>query len=492
MYYIEPENRYQLSLSNHLDGLISLDNPVRIIDMLVEKLVKSNLDQFVTKGKDHVGRKTYQPSTLQKLYLYGYLNSICSSRKLEKECYRNTELMWLLGNLRPDHKTISDYRKDNKEAIRFVCLSFRKFLKEQGYIEATKVAYDGSKLKANASRETITRDWVEKRLVKLEEYLTKYLDQLQKNDIADDIEEQFSDLSDKLGVESALLQKIADLQHQVEELQQHKGFMDTHDLTRYAPSDPDSRLMKTRDGFVPAYNMQTGVDHKNKMIVYAEVTNVGIDIDQLQPNVEQTKQQLDITPAIVEADKGFANLEQIKAIEENQPQTVCIVPLQEAKQEKKDNQAGIQFIYDQQNDCITCSEGRQLPLKVKDKIKRGQHFAIYQGDCTGCPKRNQCTTSKKGRMVHRNHQQKWIDGYKERLKTHSFKMLVKERKTIVEHPFGTIKHWMGKFPIRLRGKEKVQAEIDIFTTAYNLKRLINIENVENLFQVIQKYKWEFV
>lgn len=490
MHYIEPENRYQLSLSNHLDGFVSSDNPVRLIDLLVEKLIKSNPDQFITKGKDAIGRKAYQPATMQKLYLYGYLNSICSSRKLEKECSRNTELIWLLGNLHPDHKTISDYRKDNKDAIRFVCLSFRKFLKEQGYIDAKKVAYDGSKLKANASRETIHRDWVEKRLVKLEEYLTKYLDQLQKNDIADDIEEQFSELSDKLGVETALLEKIAALQQQVEELQKHKDFMDTHDLNCYAPSDPEARLMKTRDGFVPAYNMQTGVDNQNKMIIYAQVTNKGIDIDELQPNVEQTREQLGIIPAIVEADKGFANLEQIKAIEENHPQTLCVVPIPEIKQEEKDTQAGIKFTYDQQNDCIVCSGGRRLPLKIKDKIKRGQHYAIYQGDCSGCPKKDQCTTSKKGRMVHRNHQHSWIDGYRERLKSQSFKMLVKERKAIVEHPFGTIKHWMGKFPIRVRGREKVQTEIDIFTTAYNLKRLINIENMENLFKLIRKYNWE--
>jgi transposase len=490
MHYISPADRHQLSLSNHMDEWVSLDNPVRFIDLLVEKLVSSNPEQFGSKGQDQIGRKAYQPATMQKLYLYGYLNGICSSRKLEQECSRNIELMWLLGNLHPDHKTISDYRKDNKEAIHFVCISFRKFLKEKEYIDGKKVAYDGTKLKANASQETITREWVEKRLIKLDEYLNKYLDQLQKNDIVDDLEEQLSQIADNLGVETALLQKIADLQQQVEQLQQHKAFMDAHDLNCYAPADPDARLMKTRNGFLPAYNMQSGVDDKNKMIIYAQLTEKGSDIDELKPNVDQTKDQLEITPQIIEADKGYANLDQIKAIEEKDEHPICAVPLQKGKQEKKDAKASIRFEYDEQNDCIICSEGRKLALKDKNKKKRNQKYFVYQGDCEGCAKRNQCTKSAKGRIVHRNHQQIWIDSYKNRIKTQEFKMLIKERKTIVEHPFGTIKSWMGKFPLRLRGKEKVQAEIDIFTTAYNIKRLISLENMENLLNMASNFPWK--
>jgi transposase/Fe-S cluster biogenesis protein NfuA len=489
MHYIIPADRHQLSLSNHMDEWVSLDNPVRFIDLLIDKLVIGNPDIFITKGQDQIGRKAYQPATMQKLFLYGYLNSICSSRKLENECLRNIELKWLLGDLHPDHKTISDYRKDNKEAIRFVCISFRKFLKEQGYIDAKKVAYDGSKLKANASREIITKRWVEKRLAKLDENLNKYLDQLQKTDIVEDLEEQLSQMSDNFGVETALLQKIADLQKQIEQLQQYKAFMDTHDLNSYAPSDPEARLMKTRDGFVPAYNMQTGVDDKNKMIIYAQVTNKVTDVDELQPNIEQTKEQLGLIPEIVEADKGFANFDQIQAIEKDQ-QTTCVVPLPDVKQEKLDNKAEIHFEYDEKNDCMICSEGRKLPLISNNNKKRNQHYAVYQGNCSGCSKKEQCTKSKKGRTVHRNHQKKWIDSYKERSKHKSFKILTKERRTIVEHPFGTIKSWMGKFPLRLRGKEKVQAEIDIFTTAYNIKRLISLENMENLLNMASNFPWK--
>jgi hypothetical protein len=166
------------------------------------------------------------------------------------------------------------------------------------------------------------------------------------------------------------------------------------------------------------------------------------------------------------------------------------VPLQKGNQEKKDAKADIHFKYDEQNDCIICSEGRKLALKDKNKKKRNQKYFVYQGDCEGCAKRNQCTKSAKGRIVHRNHQQIWIDSYKNRIKTQEFKMLIKERKTIVEHPFGTIKSWMGKFPLRLRGKEKVQAEIDIFTTAYNIKRLISLENMENLLNMASNFPWK--
>lgn len=492
MHYILPEDRHQLSLSNHMDKWISEENAVRLIDLLVDKIVLSNPDKFASKGQEQIGRKAFHPATMQKLYLYGYLNSICSSRKLEKECYRNIELMWLLGSLCPDHKTISDYRKDNKEAIRFVCISFRKFLKDQEYIGGNKVAYDGSRLKANASRETVTREWVDKRLAKLEENLSNYLERLQNNDIADDIEDQFSSLSKDLGVESVLLEKIADLQKQIEELHQHKAFMDSQNVACYAPADPDSRLMRTRDGFMPAYNMQTGVDDKNKMIVYAEVTNKGVDMNELLPNVEQTKEQLGITPSIIEADKGFGNINQIETIEKANPGTICAVPLQAVKKQKDDKKAGIRFEYDKENDCMICSEGRKLKLINSNKVKRGQHYSIYRGNCSGCSKRGQCTSSKQGRIVQRNHHQEWIDIYKERLKTRPFKKLISERKTIVEHPYGTIKLLMGRNPLRLRKRENVQTEIDIVTTVYNLKRLISIENLGNLLNTIQNFKWELV
>ncbi len=294
MHYVEPCDRDQLSLASSMNDWVDPENVVRLIDALVEQIVKAQPESFANRGQQELGRKAYRPETLLKLYLYGYLNGICSSRRLERECYRNMEVMWLLGQLRPDHKTISNYRKDNKDAIRTVCLAFRTFLKKQGFIEGHTVAYDGTKLKANASKETATRTGIEKRMKKLETELDKYLNQLQSNDIVEDIEDQLNALSEEYQVEPALLLKIAELQKQLEIMKAQKEFLNTNGLKSYAPADPEARLMKSRDGYLPAYNVQTGVDKKNKLIVVAEVTNSENDLKQLEPNVVRTVEQTGI------------------------------------------------------------------------------------------------------------------------------------------------------------------------------------------------------
>lgn len=489
MHFIEPEDRHQLSLMNNMDSWIDKDNIVRLIDVMVDQIVKHQPDIFLNRGQQLRGRKAYHPATLQKLFLYGYLNGINSSRKLEKECHRNLELMWLLGNLRPDHKTIADYRKDNSESIHQVGLSFRKFLRDENFIEGNTVAYDGTKIKANASRQLVNRPEVDKQLKRLETELDKYLKQLQNNDIVDDLEEQLSSLSGDYDIEPALLEKIADLQKQLEEMKSHQKFLENNDLRSYSPADPEARLMKTRDGFQPSYNVQTGVDKKNKIIVTSKVTNSKNDLDQLPENVELTKSEMGFVPKTVEADKGYGETDGIKKIEDENPGTECVVPLPTTKQNNKDKKAGIRFEYDQEEDCYYCSQGRKLPLKARNVEKRGKIYDVYQGDCDGCPMRDVCTKSKKGRIIHRSHNADWIDKYQKRLTRQEAKKKIKERKAIVEHPFGTIKCMLGKIPLLLRGKQKVQIEIDLVTTAYNLKRLTALEDINSLINRAQNYSW---
>jgi transposase len=487
MHYIEPSDRDQLTLASSMNDWVSKDNVVRLIDALVDRIVKAQPDCFANRGQQDLGRKAYRPETLQKLYLYGYLNGICSSRRLERECYRNLEVMWLLGQLRPDHKTISDYRKDNKDAIRTVCMAFRGFLKEQGFIEGHTVAYDGTKIKANASKEMVSQESIEKRMKKLETELEKYLDQLQNNDIAEDLEEQINTLSADYQIEPALLHKIAELQKQLEALRSQKEFLKAKGLKRYAPSDPDARLMKGRDGYIPGYNVQTGVDKKNKLIVVAEVTNSENDLGQLEPNVERTVEQTGIVPKVVVADKGYGDLHQIQTIEKKYEsnETQCVVSLPQTAQEQKDKAAGISFTYDTENDQVICSEGRVLPCKARNIKKRGEICNLHRGNCTGCPKKSMCTRSPIGRTVYVNQNHEWINEYKNRMGDPTFKKRVKERKTLVEHPFGTIKCILGKIPLRLRGMSKCQIEMDLTTTAYNLKRLLALDSMENLLNRVK-------
>lgn len=490
MHYIESENRHQFTMGYSLDEIITSDNAVRIIDAIIEEIYKANRERFDIKGKSEIGRKAYKPTVLLKLYLYGYINSISSSRKLEAETHRNLEMIWLLGNLKPDHKTISDYRKDNSDAIRYVTLEFRRFLKARGYIEGKTVGIDGSKIKANANRDMLTLEKIERRTQKLEEQLEKYLAKLSSNDTIDDLNDEIDNIELDETIDKHLLNKIMTLQQQIEKLQGEKKFLEEHNRTCCSPTDHDAQLMKTRDGKVPAFNLEAAIDNKYKMFAVAEVVTDCSDINQLEPTLEKLNEQLEIVPDEVPADKGFYNINQIENIEKS-GETKCYIPPAEDKNKKQDDEAGVTFTYDSETDEYICSEGKRLVLISRNKKHRSCIVDVYQcKDCRNCKIKSKCTKSKVGRIIHRHKEQEWLDRYKSRMKGAKAKIMIQLRKQLVEHPFGVIKYWMGKIPILLRGKPKVQIEIDIYTTCYNLKRLMNIENHETIMEMIRKYRWK--
>ena len=487
MSYIQPKSRVQLMMPSLIDDYTSLENPVRIIDAFVDKIVQIQPELLTSKGSAEVGRSAYLFATLLKLYVYGFLNSISSSRKLEKETYRNLEVIWLLGNLQPDHKTISDFRKDNKESIRKVTISFRMFLVNEGYISGKQVVTDGTKIKAYASKNTISLNGIARRMEQLETQLEKYLTQLEDNDTVESVEEQLSELSSELGVEPALLEKIALLQAQVQTLEQQKQLLEKLGRESIAPADPEAKIMKSKEGFYPAYNVQSTIDTKNHMIAQMDVTDQVNDFDSLEPNIMAIKDQLGFTPEKVLADKGYANEDQIRLLEKDG--THCYVPFSRKIAKQKQIKVGISFVYDKKNNCYHCSQGQILNLLIKRTIRKTKPYSAYQcKTCENCILRNACTKSKVGRVIYIRLENEWLLNYKEKLKTKEFKDLIKSRKNFVEHPFGTIKYWMGQIPLLLRGKQKVQVEIDLYSTCYNLKRLINLESMDILLLKIQN--WE--
>lgn len=490
MHNIQPKNRDQILLYPQVKNWISKDNPIRLIDLIIDKLVLSNIEKFKWKGQTNTGRKSYAPETMLKLLLYGYINNLAGSRRLERETYRNIELMWLIGELHPDHWTICEYRRENKEQIRFVTIEFRKFLKSEKYIEGKIIAFDGSKFKAYANRDMLSFKTIEKRLYKINEKLDEYLDEFHKIDTIENLKEEFSDVPDAGSINIALIDKISDLQKEIEKLESQKKQLIKNNKTYLAPNDTDANLMKSRDGKIPAYNGQIGVDKKHKMLVLSEISTDSNDIKLLKNNTEKLQEQLNISPEETEADKGYANISDIKEIEEN-ANTKCFIPLLENKSTKKDKENGIEFIYDKKNDKFKCSQGKFLKLKQKYKKKRDQYYNVYQcDDCTGCPLRKKCTSSKNGRSVCRNVNQDWIDKYKKLMQSKKSKEKIKQRKELAEHPFGSIKWIMGKFCFLLTKKEKVQIEFDLYATVYNLKRLINIDNMELLLQKAENYAWK--
>lgn len=487
MSYIIPIDRNQYRISS-LEDIIGKENPVRIIDALVEKIVYDNKEYFNKKqNKTEVGRPEYHPTVMLKLYLYGYFNGINSSRKIEIETKRNVEVNWLIGCLTPDHWTISMFRKDNSAEIKEMTKKFRHFLKDKRYILGKMVAIDGSKVKANASKEFLDEEKINKHIeeleINLEEKMEEYLSKMDAMDTAEDnIEQKETEL--KL-LEKKIKKVKKDLGDYAElnELRKAKG------KNSISKTDPECNFMKSRNGLIPGYNVQIISDSKNKMIADSEVTTEANDLNQLEPMIESIKEELDITPEKVLADKGYNKPDMIEKVTK-QEGIKCYIPNVETSRDREE----IKFTYNENGDYVECSEGKKLVLISKNKKKNNSIVNQYRGiECDGCKLREQCTKSPKGRTYYIYANEEWRKQYRKEM---GFKRSVKKhkkRKELVEHIFGNLKMLMGWIPLRLRGKEKVSIEINLFTTVYNLKRLINIEKEKGLnylLSIINNYHWK--
>jgi len=486
MKYILPENREQYKMLNCLDDMVKGDNPIRIIDIMIDEIISSNPEIFLEPNNGDVGRPKYSPSTMLKLYIYGYLHGISSSRKLEEQTKKNIEIIWLLGNLTPDHWTISNYRKENIEQIKFITKKFINFLTDNKYIEGKTVAIDGTKIKANACKEMLSYKTLEKKINLTNEKIEEYLKKLNENDFIEELEEEYkqSVIGDE-GINDYLVKKISDLQEEISRLKQHKEDMETEGTKTISQTDRDAKLMRSREGKIPAYNVQLAVDEKNKMIIDTEVVNEENDVNQLYEMMKSIEEESGIVPEEIIADKGYYNPELIEKVEGEGIK--CYIPVPKTQHDKEE----IKFTYNSEKNQYECSEGRELILKSRNKNRRGRLADVYQGKyCTDCLKKGICTKAKHGRIIHRYKDQQERESYKIKMKEYLSKTKILLRKTIVEHPIGTIKCLMGKIPLKLRGTKKVSSEIDLYRTAYNLKRLINLEDFEYLTSLMLEYKWK--
>ena len=481
MSYINTIPRGQLMLPSSIDDYVSSDNIVRFIDAFVDKVLKSAPVSLSAKCNSPDGRPGYSPNCLCKLLIYGYLNGISSSRKLENETMRNLEMIWLMNNLRPDHWTISNFRKNHKDLIKQITIDFRRFLKDSGYIKGKSVSTDGSKIKAYASRSTLSLKLIDKKLAQAEKEIERYFSLLDENDAME------NEQTELLATNNALEEKIAALKLQVEELQSQKSLLETLDRESLAPADVEARVMKTKDGFLPAYNVQSTLDNDSHFIMSCEVTDYPNDFHSLEENMETVKEQLDTVPEMCLADGGYANEEQIQSLEKQGIE--CVVPFPDEPESKKvQRDQGITFTYDQEADKFTCSQGKSLLLVEKKCKKKNRFYQKYQcKECNKCPVKQHCTTSKTGRIIYRRLDGEWLLAYKKKAKTKEFKVKYKRRNCVVEHPFGTMKYYMGQIPILLRGKEKVQIEINLYATGYNLIRLKRVESVPVLLEKLANW-----
>lgn len=498
--YIQGEDRNQLNmLPISLDEMISEDNPVRVIDALVDNLDMKALN-FKHAVPKEIGRKPYDPKYLLKLYLYGYFNAIRSTRKLERECKRNIEVMWLLDNLKPDDKTISTFRKDNRKAIAEVFKQFSMICNELGLYGKEIIAIDGSKFRANNSRrKNYTKNKVKKMLAHHEEAAKKYIELLNENDKTDKEPEGYTkeELTSKLEEAEKKIKEFAEL---AEEIQQNGEVSIT---------DPDAKHMGVSNhGTDIAHNVQIAVDNKNHLVVAVDVVSNPADQNQLYNMASKAVEALKEAEKDNKAEKDDNNDKKIREKEE----TITVLADkgyycgEELEKCKKDNIKTIvpkqktgaktgdegyikdKFKYDKGKDIYICPSGEEL----KNTSRADSQNKRYKNTkaCSQCENKDKCTTAKKGRIIKRGPYQETYDWVDEITLENS--ELYKQRQTIVEHPFGTVKRALGFTYFLTRGNENVKSESFMHFFTYNLIRVINIVGAKELTGILKARQEAFL
>jgi len=476
--FVEGADRSQLMLLPEcLEDWVNDDNAVHVIDGFVEALDLHGMG-FERAIAKETGRPSYHPAVLLKLYIYGYLNRVQSSRRLEREACRNVELMWLIGRLAPDHKTIADFRKDNGAAIRKVCAKFVALCRQMGLLQTPSVAIDGSKFKAVNNRDrNFTDAKVARRMAQIEESVGRYLRQL---DSADRQEPSEATIIKTTGIK----EKIARLKQEMSRLEVLDAQMRNTPDQQISLTDPDARSMATsgRGSGVVGYNVQVAVDTEHHLIVTHEVINVGNDRGQLARMSKQAKEVLEVDKLEAIADRGYFDGEEILACEEAGVSVTLPKPMTSGA--KAEGRFGKQdFAYLPDEDVYRCPSGQLLPYHYTN-VEHGMTLRRYWSTaaCQGCAIKSQCTPSKERRIARWEHEH-MVEEVQRRLDSNPDAM--RTRRETVEHPFGTIKARMGATHFLMKRLRNVAAEMALHVLAYNLTRVMNIVGEPSLIAAIR-------
>jgi len=473
--FIEGCDRHQtLLLADCIDDYVGAENPVRLIDVFVDEL---DLAFLGFNGAAATGRPGYHPATLLKLYLYGYMNQVQSSRRLEREAGRNVEVMWLTGKLAPDFKTIADFRRDNGPAVRATCQQFVVLCREIGLIAGGTVAVDGSRFKAvNTRDKNYTPGAIRLRLAQVEASIERYLDKL---DTADRQEADVAEMRT-----TRLNERIEALRRQMRELQAMAAAVETAPDRQISLTDPDARAMATHGkgtGLV-GYNVQAAVDTASHIVVAHEVTNLGHDRTQLACMGQRAKDATGAEHLTVLADRGYFSGAEILACQEAGITPICPRPLTSgAKAEGRFGKPD--FLYDAASDTYRCPAGETLPKRTKT-IENGLVLNRYWSrTCRSCALKPGCTTGNERRVTRWEHEHV-VEAMQARLDRMPDAMRIRRR--TVEHVFGTIKDWMGRSHFKTRRLPNVGTEMSLHILAYNMKRAIALLGTPGLIAVMRE------
>jgi transposase len=475
--FVEGADRAQSTLLPEcLDDWIDEDNPVRAIDAFVDALDLASLG-FDGVEPAATGRPAFHPSVLLKLYIYGYLNRVQSSRRLERETGRNLELLWLLSRLVPDHKTIADFRKDNGPALRQVCAQFVELCREMGLLATASVAIDGSKFKAVNNRDkNFTKGKVERRRAQLEASVARYLAQL------DTIDRQ--EPTEALAAKTKhLKEKLVKLKGEMDKLSVYEKRMLASPDQQVSLTDPDSRSMATsgRGSGVVGYNVQVAVETKNHLIVTHEVTTSGSDRSQLARVGKAAKAVMRRDALEAVADRGYFNSPEI--LECHEAGITVTLPKPMTSGAKAAGRFGKQdFVYLPDEDVYRCPAGERLKYRYSNEEDGKELRRYWTTACPQCPLKSHCTTGPERRITRWEYEQV-LEAVQQRLDANPNAM--RRRRETVEHPFGTIKARMGATHFLMKTLPRVAAEMALHVLAYNLTRVMNIIGIKPLIAAIR-------
>lgn len=461
-----------------IDDYVSKDAPVRVYDAFVDALnfyeLGISLEPSMRGGADK-----YYPKQLLKLLIYGYSYGIRSSRKLERACHENLSFIWLMGNLKPDYRTISRFRSQHKEAIKKVLKQCVRLCLKLDLIEGNIFFTDGSKFRANASiNNTRTKEGCQQYIEKIEEHIEQIVNESEQVDAQEQDERSLIKLKEQIHDKAKLMNRIKDV----------LNTLNSQDKDNINSTDEDSVKAKSRQGTHAAYNVQSTVDGKHGLIVQAEAVSQSNDYNQLSVQVEKAVENVGQKPQHICADAGYADVQDLKEIDQD---INVIVPSHQQAQEdngrcpvKPFNKE--QFVYDDQRDEYICPEGKRLKFVGSSSEEPDKkRYQAKGSECRVCPhfgdpSLDKCTQSPKGRRITRLIDEKFKEQIEANYLLPENQEIYKLRKEKVEHPFGHMKRNLGAGQFMLRGRSKVNAEVSLLATCFNIARMMTILSIPQL------------
>lgn len=475
-YKAGADREQQILFPETLDEYVSPENPVRFIDAFVAKLDMAELG-FERAVPAREGAPGYDPRDLLKLFIYGYLNKTRSSRRLERETHRNLEVIWLVRRLRPDHKAIAEFRRKHPKALKQVSKEFVLLCKKLDLFSAQLVFIDGSKFRAvNGKDRNFTVPKLKILLERIEANIEQYLAAAEARDAEEKEQPGATD--------PGLREKLKAFQERKQEYEGYLKHLQASGESQLSLTDAESRLMKLHGDQKVCFNAQIAVDAKHHLIVADDVTNEVNDLEQLAAMAKAAKAALDVETLDVGADAGYHNGREVVECEANGITPYAPKPKSSSKNENKGMYTKDVFTYSAEQDAYRCPAGQSLGFSTQTE-QNGRILRYYNNwpACAACPLREKCTESKQGRRIMRTPEESRLEAMAVRMGAAPGLML--QRKSTVEHPFGTMKWWWDGGYFLLKGLTKVRGEFSLMTLAYNMRRAINLLGVECLLEALR-------